>query len=463
MMAAASKRLRFTYFSCFSPGGLQSPWNHPKALEFNYLDIDDWVKLAQALESAKFDSFFWADHVGVHDVYKSSYATSIRDAAQYPIADPMLLTAAMAASTSDLCFAFSANPLQEHPYGFARRLSTLDHLTRGRIAWNIVTSFQPSAWKNFGHSDILSHDARYEQAEEYVQVLYKLLEGSWEDGAVVRDVERRVYADPEKVHAIRHQGEYYSVPGIHTNEPSPQRTPVLFQAGTSTRGRAFGGRNAEAIFIAPIDQTGAKKVIGELRSEFVANGRHASDGLFFISENVIVASTEEEAKRKRAELEEIRSPDFNLNFLSSMLGFDLAVVDPDTPIRDLDSLTMQGQVKAFTDSATDKSLTIRNMADGLTGNMLTVGTPEQVADKFAGWRDAGADGINLASVLGWGDAYDFIEQVVPVLQDRGLLQKEYAPGTLREKFFAGTESASGPRLNDRHPASNYRQSTAVVR
>jgi hypothetical protein len=145
-----------------------------------------------------------------------------------------------------------------------------------------------------------------------------------------------------------------------------------------------------------------------------------------------------------------------------MLGFDLAVVDPDTPIRDLDSLTMQGQVKAFTDSATDKSLTIRNMADGLTGNMLTVGTPEQVADKFAGWRDAGADGINLASVLGWGDAYDFIEQVVPVLQERGLLQKEYAPGTLREKFFAGTESASGPRLNGRHPASNYRQSTAVV-
>jgi FMN-dependent oxidoreductase (nitrilotriacetate monooxygenase family) len=461
-MAAASKRLRFTYFSCFSPGGLQSPWNHPKAREFDYLDIDHWVSLAQALESAKFDAFFWADHVGVHDLYQGSYATSVRAATQYPVADPMLLTAALAASTTDLGFAFSANPLQEHPYGFARRLSTLDHLTRGRIAWNIVTSFQPSAWKNFGHSDILAHDARYEQAEEYVQVLYKLLEGSWEDGAVLKDVEQGVYADPDKVHAIGHQGEYYSVPGIHTNEPSPQRTPVLFQAGTSAKGRAFAGRNAEAIFIAPIDPTGAKKAIEEIRSEFVANGRHASDGLFFVSENVIVASTEDEAKRKKAELDEIRNPDFNLNILSSMLGFDLAVVDPDTPIRDLDSLTMQGQVKAFTDSATDKSLTVRNMADALTANMLTVGTPEQVADKFEVWRDAGADGINLASVLGWGDAFDFIEHVVPVLQERGLMQTEYSPGTLREKFFAGTESASGPRLNQRHQGTKYRRSAVLA-
>ena len=171
-----------------------------------------------------------------------------------------------------------------------------------------------------------------------------------------------------------------------------------------------------------------------------------------------MASTEEEAKRKRAEFEEYRSPEFNLNYLSSMLGFDLAVVDPYTPISDLESVNaLQGQIKAFADSAPDKSLTFRNMADGLTANMLTVGTPEQVADKFEQWQNAGADGINLASVLGWGDAYDFIAQGVPVLKDRGLMQKEYAPGTLREKFFAGTESASGPRLNDRHPAANYRQ------
>jgi len=461
MTTSAPERLRYTYMSCFSPGALQASWNHPQSTGFDYLNLDSWVKLAQALEDANFDAFFWADHLGVHDIFRSSYEDAVRNAMQYPVADPMILAATLAASTTNLGFAFSANVIQDHPYVFARRLSTLDHLTRGRIAWNIVTSFQPSAWRNLGHSQMRSHDSRYEQADEYVQVLYKLLEGSWEDDAVVRDLEKAVYADPGKVHPIEHEGQYYKVPGIQTVEPSPQRMPVLFQAGTSTAGREFAANNAEAIFMLPMDPAGARRTIDGIRAQFVECGRRASDALFFVSESVIVGSTEEEAKRKLEEFRAYRHEDFDLIFASSNFGFDLSVVDPDTPIADLEFNAVQGQIRAFADSAPDKNLTLRDMAATLSANLLTVGTPEQIADKFEAWQAAGVNGINLASVGGYLDVYDFIEHVVPVLKKRGLMQKEYAPGTLREKLFAGTESPSGPRLNDRHPVSKFRKDSTV--
>lgn len=461
MTASAPKRLRYTYFSCFSPGALQASWNHPKSAGFDYLNLDSWLKLAQALEEAKFDAFFWADHLGVHDIYRNSYEDAVRNAMQYPVADPVILAATLAASTTNLGFAFTANVIQDHPYVFARRLSTLDHLTRGRIAWNVVTSFQPSAWRNLGHAEMRSHDARYEQADEYLQVLYKLLEGSWEDDAVVRDLEEVVYADPDKVHPIGHEGQYYKVPGIQTVEPSPQRMPVIFQAGTSTTGRAFAANNAEAIFMLPLDPAGAKQTIDDIRAQFVERGRRASDALFFVSESVIVGSTEEEAKRKLEEFRAYRHKDFDLVFVSSNFGFDLSVVDPDTPIADLEVNALQGQIKAFADSAPDKTVTLRDLTATLSANLLTVGTPEQIADKFEAWQAAGVDGINLTSVGGYLDVYDFIEQVVPLLKKRGLMQEEYEEGTLREKLFAGTESPSGPRLNDRHMASKFRKSSTV--
>lgn len=461
MTKSAPGRLRFTHFTSFAPAG--SPtchWNHTKSRNFDYLNIDHWIKLAQALESAKFDAFFWADHSGVNDIYQGSYATTVREAIQFPLGDPLLLTAALASSTSDLGFAFSANVIQDHPYAFARRLSTLDHLTRGRIAWNIVTSFQPSAWRNFGHTEMANHAARYDQAEEYVQVLYKLLEGSWEDDAVVRDLERRVFAEPEKVHPIGHEGKYYTVPGIHTNEPSPQRLPLLFQAGSSSEGRAFAGRNAEAIFIAAHNPGGAKTTINDMRSHFEANGRRESDGLYFNSLNVIVGSTEDEAKRKYAEAQETRGSEASLAYMSALMGTDLSRMDVDTPVGDFKTDALQGQFKILAENAPDKSFTFREIVNNLT--KPTYGTPEQLADTFAEYQAAGVDGINICNLTGPEDTYDFIEHVVPVLQERGLMQKEYAPGTLREKLFAGTDSPSGPRLNERHPAARYRQNNRVL-
>lgn len=454
-MTERSRRMLFTHFTSFAPAGpAGAQWDHPRARDFDYLNLDHWIKLARALEEARFDAFFWADHSGVHDVYENSYETAVREATQFPLGDPLSLTAALASSTTDLGFAFSSNVIQDHPYSFARRLSTLDHLTRGRIGWNIVTSFQPSAWRNFGHEEVADHGARYEQAEEYVTVLYKLLQGSWEDGAVVRDLERRVYAEPSRVHPIAHEGKYYRVPGIHTNEPSAQRVPVLFQAGTSEDGRSFAARNAEGMFLHPHSVEAAAKVVQDMRRRLRAAGRDEDDLAFLVFKTFIVGSTEEEARRKSAEADEYLSSDASLAFFSSTIGTDLSEIDLDSPIGELETNAVQGHIRALIDAAPDKGWTFRELVTTLTGTR-TVGTPEQIADEIERWQEAGIHGFNVNSITGPDDTYDFLDHVVPVLQRRGLMQTEYAPGTFREKLATATGSPAGPRLNERHPGYTH--------
>jgi FMN-dependent oxidoreductase (nitrilotriacetate monooxygenase family) len=420
------------------------------------MNLPDWARLAQALEAANFDGIFWADHSGVHDTYQGSWATSVREAVQFPLGDPLLLTAALTSATTDLGFAFSANVIQDHPYAFARRLSTLDHLTKGRVAWNIVTSFQKSAWTNLGFDAVGAHTSRYERAEEYVTVIYKLLEGSWEDDAVVRDVERRVYADPTKVHEIDHEGKYFNIRGIHTNEPSPQRVPLLFQAGSSADGRDFAAQNAEAIFIAAHNTRGLRAVVDDLSARLKAKGRRPSDVLFFAHRNYVIGSTEEEARRKDATTQEVLSSETTLALSSSTMAVDLATIDLDAPVGDFQTNALQGQFKALAEAAPDKRWTFRDVVMYIIRNRF-VGTPEQAADELEEWRAAGISGINVTMMTGTEDMYDFLKHVTPVFKQRGLMQKEYVPGTLREKFFAGTPSACGARINDRHPAARYRE------
>ena len=195
-----------------------------RQLEFNQLE--PWIDLARLLERGGFDALFLADVIGTYDNYRGSNATAIEEALQIPANDPMPLIPAMATATEHLGFAFTSSVLQAHPFTFARQISTLDHLTRGRIAWNIVTSYLQNAGTNLGLGGLPPHDERYRRAEEYLEVTYKLWEGSWEDDAVLRDTTRRIYADPAKIHPIDHAGEFYEVAGPHLSEPSPQRTPI---------------------------------------------------------------------------------------------------------------------------------------------------------------------------------------------------------------------------------------------
>lgn len=458
-MSAADNtgRLRFLYFTSATPAGPPNvPWRSPESRNFNYLDLADWTRLVTELERAKFDAVFWADHSAPHDKYKGSWEETARNAVQFPIADPMLLTAGLASSTSDLGFVFSSNIIQAQPFHFARQLTTLDHFTRGRIGWNIVTSFQPTAWRNLGRGALAGHGARYQEAEEYVQVIYKLLEGSWEDGAVLRDVEANVYADPARVHAVDHQGEHYHVDTIHPLEPSPQRLPLLFQAGSSDDGRDFSSRNAEAIFVATNTPQGVSVGIEDVNRRLKAQGRLDTDLMFAMSEKYVVGSTEEEARRKAAEIDKWLSSESLLVNCSSMFGVDLSTADLDTPVKDLDTQSLQGLFKTLAEKAPDKSVTLRDAVSAMF-NLHFAGTPDQIADRLEALRDAGVRAINLGSARGWEDVFEFTEHVVPVLQKRGLMQKDYVPGTLREKFFSGTPSASGPLVNERHPAARYRR------
>jgi len=404
-----SGRLRFMMFTSFAPAGPPGmAWHHPKAVNFDYLNVADWVRLVQALEAATFDGIFWADHSGVHDTYQGSWAMSVKEAVQFPLGDPLLLTAALASAT-----------------------------------------------RNLGFDAVGAHASRYERAEEYVTVIYKLLEGSWDADAVVRDVGHRVYADPEKVREITHEGKYFKIQGIHTSEPSPQRVPLLFQAGSSADGRNFASQNAEAIFIAAHNPRGARAVVDDLSSRLTAKGRRPSDVQYFAHRNYVIGSTEAEARRKDARTQELLSSETTLAFSSSTMGVDLATIELDVPVGDFQTNALQGQFKALAEAAPDKRWTFRDVVTYVTRNRF-VGTPEQAADELEDWRAAGINGMNVTLMTGTEDMYDFLEHVTPVFKQRGLMQKEYAPGTLREKFFAGTRSESGPRINARHPAARYR-------
>ena len=274
--------------------GHQSPglWRHPKDRAWQYKDLEYWTDLAKLLERGKFDGIFIADVIGIYDVLGGNGDAAIRQATQVPVNDPLALITPMALVTEHLGFGLTASLTFEHPYPFARRLSTLDHLTKGRIGWNIVTSYLDSGARNLGQKALSDHDARYDYADEYLQVLYKLFEGSWEDDAVLRDRERGVFSDPRKVHEIRHHGKHFQVPGIHLCEPSPQRTPVLYQAGSSPRGRQFAATHAECVFVNGQKKDGVREIVTDIRARAVGLGRHGDDIKVFLGATIVTGRTE---------------------------------------------------------------------------------------------------------------------------------------------------------------------------
>jgi FMN-dependent oxidoreductase (nitrilotriacetate monooxygenase family) len=426
-------------------------WTRPDTRQREYATLDPWLELAQLLERGRFDALFLADVIGTYDSYRGSRDPAVIEGLQIPVNDPALLIPAMATVTTDLGFAFTHSVLQEHPFAFARKIGTLDHLTGGRVAWNVVTSYLETAGRNLGYGGLPAHDERYERADEYLEVLYKLLEGSWEEDAVLADLERGVYADPAKVHDIDHVGRFYDVVGPQLTEPSRQRTPVLFQAGASARGRAFAARHAEAVFIIGRNQQGAAAQIADVRAQAAAVGRDPGDVLFYQGLSVIVGGTEEEARRKEAEIDAHASEEGYAAHMAGNLGLDLSTIDLEAPIGELPQANVQGVVRGLVEAAPDKTWRFGDLLR-FVSDLRVVGTPEQIADELAAWRAAGVDGINLMYHTTPGSFADFIDGVVPVLQDRGLAQREYAPGTLREKLTGG-----GPRLSERHAGARYRR------
>ncbi|KTC39282.1 N5,N10-methylene tetrahydromethanopterin reductase [Pseudomonas putida] len=427
-------------------------WTHPRDTSSQYKTLEYWTELARLLERGLFDGLFIADIVGVYDIYQDSVDVTLKESIQLPVNDPLLLVSAMAAVTRHLGFGLTANLTYEAPYLFARRLSTLDHLTRGRMGWNIVTGYLDSAAKAMGLTQQVEHDRRYDQADEYLEVLYKLWEGSWEDDAVVEDRERRIYAQPEKVHKVQHEGEFYRVQGYHLCEPSPQRTPLLFQAGSSARGLQFAGQHAECVFISGQNKQATRVQVDKVRDAARAAGRDPQAVKVFMGITVIVAATEAQAWAKHDEYLSYASAEAGVAHFAASTAIDFARYELDEPIQ----YVKGNAIESATKTLQNNDWTRRKLLDqhALGGRYITlVGDPEQVADELEAWiAETGLDGFNLTRTVTPESYVDFIDLVIPVLQARGSYKTAYAQGTLREKVFG-----QGPGLPEGHAGFSYKR------
>ncbi|SFB02391.1 FMN-dependent oxidoreductase, nitrilotriacetate monooxygenase family [Cohnella sp. OV330] len=443
------KRIYLNAVTINGPTASPGLWAHPEDRSDEYTSLKYWTEFAKTLERGRFDAVFFADMLGVYDVYKGSLDTAVRQAIQVPLNDPSYLIPAMAAVTKHLGFAATFSTTYEHPYALARKLSTLDHLTRGRVGWNIVTSNLDSAAKNYGLEGQIGLNERYDRGDEYMEVVYKLWEASWEEDAVLRDRERRIYTDPAKVHDIHHKGRYFSVPGIHLSEPSPQRTPVLFQAGNSTRGREFAAKHAEAIFLNTPTAQATKFIISDIRERAERQGRDPSKVLFFPKLTPIVGRTEQEAKERLQEFLSFSSAEGIFTLLGAWSGIDFASAGEGKLLEFVEKRDNRGLIESLRRTDPNKRWSVDELANffAFGTSSLTVGSPEQIADEIEAFvEETGADGFNIGHVIQPGTVESFVDLVVPELQKRGLTQKEYAEGTFRDKLYG-----EGPHLRSDHP------------
>jgi long-chain alkane monooxygenase len=449
-MATAGKRLRFNAFAMNCVSHIHhGQWARPDTKQAQYTELGTWVELAKLLERGKFDALFLADVIGTYDVFRGSADVAIREGLQIPNHDPVLVVPAMAAVTEHLGFGITFSTTYEPPFAWARRLSTLDHLTKGRVGWNVVTSYLANAARNFGLDGEVDHDTRFERAEEYLDVLYKLWEGSWDDDAIVADRENNVFADPAKIRPVHHDGTWFKVEGPHLTSPSRQRTPVLFTATASAAGARFAGRHAEVVFTGGPDTAFLQRTMATIRQAAVDAGRAPDDVRFITTAGVVVGRSQREAEAKLARFQELSSPEGYLAHAG--LPFDPAAYPPETPLADLPG----GGVgrRRPSDPGQTVGEFLAGFGDLARHPLFAVGTPEVVADQIESWLDdVGIDGINLLQYHSYGTAEDFIELVVPVLRERGRLRPAYEKGeSLRQRIFG-----AGDRLPDRHRATRYR-------
>ncbi|KAF5124315.1 Dimethyl-sulfide monooxygenase [Metarhizium anisopliae] len=447
-----------------SCSGHQSPglWQHPDDRSSNFNNVSHWVELAKLLEKGKFHGIFIADVLGSYDVYKGpkNPDPAVVSGAQWPVNEPLAVVPAMAAATKNIGFGVTVATTYEQPYHLARRLSTVDHLTGGRLGWNIVTGYLDSAARNLGFTEQPPHDERYAIAEEYVDVTYKLWQASWRDDAVKLDPKTRVYTDPSLVRTINHAGKYFTVPGPHICQPSPQRTPLILQAGTSSAGKAFAAKNAEAIFVAGHSPSTIAKNIADIRQQAKAQYSRDPRSIKFLTLFCpVLGKTQQEAEAKYREYLSHGSEDGALALFGGWTGIDLAKYGDDEELRHVESNAIRSAVDAWSKSTPEvpkwtKHTVANHIKIGGLGATV-VGTPDRVADEMERWvAEADVDGFNLAYAILPGSFEDIIELLLPVLRQRGLFWDDYAVegGTYRENL-SGEAGQRIPRED--HPASRY--------
>ncbi|HCL59134.1 MAG TPA: LLM class flavin-dependent oxidoreductase [Acinetobacter sp.] len=426
-------------------------WAHPRDESHRFNELSYWTDLAKTLEKGLFDGLFIADITGVYDVYQNGIDLTLKESIQLPSHDPSTLVSAMAAVTKNLGFGVTVNLSYESPYQFARRFASLDHLTNGRIGWNIVTGYLDSAQRLIGENGLKDHDLRYEQAEEFLQLCYKFWEGSWEDDAVLKDKQQRIFTDPAKVHQVNHQGQFYRSQGVFQVSPSVQRTPVLFQAGASPRGMAFATQHTEGMFIGGDHPDKIKKQVDQIRRQAVEQGRDPEAIKIFVGITIVTAETDELAQQKLDEYRAYASPEAGLAHYSSSVGIDLSKFADDEPI----PYKKTNSIATVNDKFKEQQITPNDLkAQHVLGGRypLIVGSGATVAEKLIQLIDeTGIDGFNLTRTVAPESHQDFIQFVIPELQQRGRYKTEYERGSFRHKLFQ-----QGDRLSSVHPVQQFR-------
>lgn len=437
-----NKKVILNAFVMFTPTHLNfGLWSHPDHSEHarNFSKLKTWTDLAKKLEAAKFHAVFVADHLGLYDIYNGGDPSIGQEKkVQFPCHDPLFLVPAMASVTEHLNFGITVSTTYTPPFTLARQFSTLDHLTEGRIGWNIVTSNSEAAARNYGLDHQIAHDERYNRADEYMDVVYKLWESSWGEGSVIKGKKSDTY-DASKINYIDHSGDNFQVRGPSISLPSVQRTPVLFQAGMSSAGRKFAAKHAETVFVSAPSPQLVRQTVDALREA-------AGDRQIFIicTVLVIVKETNAAAQQHYKELGEAADKEGGLVFCSQMLGADLKSFEPGVDLRNVDhpGLARAVGLWASQTESKDEVWDVERVSKeySLSGRGgLAVGDATTVADLIDDWVEIGdVDGFNLSHASCPGTYDDIIECLIPELQARGRFHEDYPSGesTFRELLYS---------------------------
>ncbi|MGW1895147.1 LLM class flavin-dependent oxidoreductase [Streptomyces sp. NPDC002004] len=431
MSATGPRQLHLNAF-LMNAGHHDAAWRHPRTQPERITDLRYFQELAQTAERGLLDSVFLADGLALWGKVRHNAIGGF---------EPLTLLSALAAVTEHVGLIATVSTTFNEPYHTARKFASLDHISGGRAGWNIVTSGTVNEARNFGQEEHLQHRLRYQRAREFIEVATKLWD-SWDDHAILLDRERGVYADTDKVREINHRGEFFGVQGPLNVPRSPQGHPLLVQAGSSEDGKEFAAQYAEAVFTAQQTLADGQAFYKDLKSRLTRYGRTEDQLLVLPGIAPVIGSTEAEARALEQELTDLQIPAYGVAQLSGMLGTDLTGVPLDGPLPELpEERDINGNKSRFTlvaELARRDGLTLRELIARLgagRGHRVFAGTPEQIADELQEWFTQGAaDGFNIMPPHLPGGLEDFIDHVVPILQQRGLFRTEYTGRTLREHY-----------------------------
>ncbi|ADH91424.1 dibenzothiophene desulfurization enzyme [Ancylobacter novellus DSM 506] len=412
-------------------------WRHPET-QNAFLDPATYEHVARVLEQGRFDSLFFADVLGISDYYNGSYDTMLGKGGQMGLLDPVPLLTLMARATQHIGLGATISTSLFNPYHIARTLGTLDHLSGGRVAWNVVTSSSSLEAHNFGLDGLPARNERYDRADEVVEACIGLWH-SWEDGALVLDKKAGTFADPSKVHPVNYQGRWIKTAGPLTVPRSPQGHPVIMQAGSSDRGREFAARWSEIIFTLQHDISGMQAFYSDIKVRMGKYGRAPEECAILTSVDPIIGETESIAREKQAYINSLVDAELGMALVSYHLGVDLSRYPADQPLSDIQlEEGSRGSFDILVKATQADGLTLGQAAQRFATSELcpqVVGTPESVADQLQTFFEAkGCDGFILTPTAFPGTFESFARSVSPILQERGVLRKDYTGKTLRENL-----------------------------